>query len=97
VKQLSATEPSSSNREGHSLRGTYVHKQNAAWLKQEIGSLMPVKIWCWRSVSVRFLRTIIHPHLAGKFLLKVIYWLEERFPGFFGKHGQYPLIVLVKE
>ena len=77
-------------------RGTFIRTENAAWLQKEVGSLMPIKIWCWRSVGVRFLRTFIHERFAGRFLLRLIYWLEERFPHFLGKYGQYPLIVIVK-
>jgi len=78
-------------------RGTYVRKQNAAWLQKEVGRMMPIDIWCWRSVSVRFLRTFIHERFAGRFLLKLIYWFEERFPHFLGKYGQYPLVELGKD
>jgi len=88
---------STSSTEQTKARGTYVRKQNAAWLQNDIGRLMPIKIWCWRSVSVRFLRTFIHERLAGRFLLKLIYWFEERFPHFLGKYGQYPLIELGKD
>jgi Methyltransferase domain len=77
-------------------RSTYVRKLNAAWLESEIRTRMPVSIWCWRSVSVHFLRTFIHERFAGKALLKLLFWLEERFPHFFGKYGQYPLIVIYK-
>jgi hypothetical protein len=86
--------PSSDQTSAH---GTYVRKENSAWLQKEVGSLMPITIWCWRSVSVRFLRTFIHAHYAGKFLLKLIYGLENTFPHFLGKYGQYPLIELGKE
>jgi SAM-dependent methyltransferase len=79
-----------------SSRGTYVSKHNAAWLQQEVGSLMPIRIYCWRSVSVRFLRTFIHERLAGRWLLKVLYLKEELFPGFLGKYGQYPIIEMKK-
>jgi len=75
-------------------RGTYVRKHNASWLQNDIGSLIPLKIWCWRSVSVRFLRTFIHRRFAGESLLRLLFWFEERFPHFFGKYGQYPLIEL---
>jgi hypothetical protein len=34
--------------------------------------------------------------LGGKALLKFVFWLEERFPRFFGENGQYPLIVIQK-
>jgi hypothetical protein len=76
--------------------GTYVSKHNAAWLRQEVGANLPVVIWVWRSVGVRFLRTFIHEKWGGRGLLRLLYWLEERFPHFLGKMGQYPLIVLSK-
>jgi SAM-dependent methyltransferase len=77
-------------------RGTYVHKENAAWLQREVGRLMPIQIWCWRSVSVRFLRTFIHERFGGKFFLKILYWKEELLPHFLGRYGQYPLVELTK-
>jgi hypothetical protein len=77
-------------------RGTYVRKHNASWLQQELSCQMSLSIWCWRSVSVRFLRTFIHPRFAGKAILKILYWKEELFPHFFGKYGQYPLIEIGK-
>jgi SAM-dependent methyltransferase len=77
-------------------KGTHVSKRNAAWLQKEIGSEIPLEIQVWRSVSVRFLRAYIHPWLGGRWLLRQLYWLEERFPHFFGKYGQYPLIVIRK-
>jgi SAM-dependent methyltransferase len=78
-------------------RGTYVRKENAAWLQKVVGNQMPIKIFCWRSISVRFMRTFIHQRLAGKFLLKLIFSLEELFPHFLGKFGQYPLVEMGKE
>jgi SAM-dependent methyltransferase len=77
--------------------GTYVRKENAAWLQKEVGSQIPITIYCWRSVSVRFLRTFIHERFAGKFLLKLIYALEDLFPHFLGMYGQYPLVEMGKE
>jgi SAM-dependent methyltransferase len=88
---------STSSTDQIKVRGTYVRRQNAAWLQKGIGSMVPIRIWCWRSVSVRFLRTFIHERFAGRFLLKSIFWFEERFPHFFGKYGQYPLIELRKD
>jgi SAM-dependent methyltransferase len=85
------------SRASRSGRGTFVRKQNAAWLRREIGSQMPVKIYVWRTFGVKFLRTFIHPRLAGGGLLRWLYGLEERFPGFLGRNGQYPLIVMRKE
>lgn len=76
--------------------GTYVVKNSAAWFKAAVGSRLPAQILTWRSVSVHFLRTVIQPEWGGKFWLKVLYWLEEWFPSYFGENGQYPLIVIKK-
>jgi SAM-dependent methyltransferase len=76
--------------------GTYVHKHNAPWLQKEVGAHIPMQIFTWRSVNVHFLRTFIHARLGGAFLLRFLYWLEECFPHFLGKNGQYPLIVIEK-
>ena len=76
--------------------GTFVRKQNAAWLKQQLDGKMNYEIRCWRSVSVRFLRAVIHQKFAGKWLLKALYRLEERSPQWFGEKGQYPLVVVRK-
>ncbi len=82
--------------DGANPRGTYVNKVTASWLQREVGRQMPINIWCWRSVSVRFLRTFIHARFGGKFILNVLYWKEELFPHFFGRYGQYPLIEITK-
>jgi ubiquinone/menaquinone biosynthesis C-methylase UbiE len=50
----------------------------------------------WRSVSVRFLRAMIHPFLFGRIWLWILFGLEELFPTFFGEKGQYPLITFTK-
>jgi SAM-dependent methyltransferase len=78
-------------------RGTFVSKYNATWVKRELGQHMPIQIYCWRSVSVPFLRAFIHNRLAGRWLLKILFILEELFPRFFGEQGQYPLVVIHRE
>lgn len=75
--------------------GTFVQKQDAAGLKQEL-SAYQVEIRVWRSLSVRFLRAVIKEKLGGRFWLKLVYWLEERFPHYFGENGQYPLVIIHK-
>ncbi|MGB3700709.1 MAG: class I SAM-dependent methyltransferase [Anaerolineales bacterium] len=75
---------------------TFVNKQNANWLKMEVGRLVQLEIYVWRTVSVRFLKAYIHPHLGGRWLLRQLYRLEERFPEYMGENGLYPLIVLKK-
>jgi SAM-dependent methyltransferase len=77
-------------------KGTFVRKNTASNLKKELAGRMDFQIQVWRSVSVRWLRTFIHPHLGGKMILRMLYRLEERYPGFFGENGQYPLITIHK-
>lgn len=79
------------------VKGTFVQKYNAGWLQRELGIYMPVDILVWRSASVKILRNYIHPRWGGRSLLRILFWLEERLPHFFGKYGQYPLIVIRKD
>ncbi|MGD0005818.1 MAG: hypothetical protein ABSE06_16505, partial [Anaerolineaceae bacterium] len=76
--------------------GTYIHKQDAVWLRQQLQE-MDVEIRCWRSVNVRFLRAVIHHSLGGRFWLRLLYWLEDRFPHYLGEKGQYPLVIIRKD
>jgi SAM-dependent methyltransferase len=79
-------------------KGTFVQKQNAAWLRTQLDGNVKIEyqIYCWRSVSVRFLRAVIHQKLGGKLLLRLLFWLEERSPRWFGEKGQYPIVVIRK-
>lgn len=76
--------------------GTFVEKLDAGWLRRELSGAMPFEIRVWRSVSVRFLRAVVHGPLGGRLLLKMLYGLEERFPAWFGENGQYPLVIVRK-
>ena len=77
--------------------GTFVQKTGAAWLKQRLKGQMKFEIRVWRSLSVHFMRAVILPGLGGRFWLHLVYWLEERFPHYFGEKGQYPLVVIWKD
>jgi SAM-dependent methyltransferase len=77
-------------------KGTFVAKQNAAWLHKALNGKMNYEIRSWRSVSVRFLRALVHGKLAGKLWLRLLFLLEDRFPHWFGEKGQYPLVVVNK-
>jgi SAM-dependent methyltransferase len=76
--------------------GTYVHKSNAEWLRAELAGVLPIEIYPWRSVGTRFTRTLIYRRAGGRYILRLIYWLEERFPRFLGEEGQYPIIAFKK-
>ena len=76
--------------------GTFVEKMTPAWLKRELNGIVSFSIYPWRSLSPRFMRWFVRPKLGGRAFLQFVFWLEERFPRFFGENGQYPLIVIRK-
>ncbi|MHC1740420.1 MAG: class I SAM-dependent methyltransferase [Anaerolineaceae bacterium] len=76
--------------------GTYTQHITPDWLKNQLTGKVNFEILVWRSVSVRFLRAVIQPWLAGRFWLRLLYRNEELNPHFFGENGQYPLIVIRK-
>jgi ubiquinone/menaquinone biosynthesis C-methylase UbiE len=76
--------------------GTFVEKMTPRWLRNALHGMLEFEIYPWRSLSPRFMRWFVRPRLGGKAFLSFVYWLEERFPRFFGENGQYPLIVIRK-
>lgn len=77
--------------------GTYTQHLDPPHLKADFASMgIPAEIGPWRSLSVRFLRAVIHPWNGGRLWLKLVFWLENKYPRYFGENGQYPLIVLRK-
>ncbi len=89
--------PDTSEASPGTPKGTFTSRHDAAWVKREVGVRMRVEILVWRSVSVRFLRAVVHPWLGGRLWLYLLYGLEERFPHWFGENGQYPLIIIQKD
>ncbi len=81
---------------GEEQTGTFVEKMTPRWLKSELKDAVRFEIYPWRSLSPRFMRWFVRPQLGGKFFLRLVFWLEETFPRFFGENGQYPLIVIRK-
>jgi SAM-dependent methyltransferase len=77
--------------------GTFVNKTTPASFRREYAGLFNFEIFVWRSLSPRILLSLIRPRLKGEAILRAVYWLEEKFPHFFGKVGIYPLIVISKD
>ena len=90
-------QPNGQNGAGAKLpAGTFVLKTSAKWFHNVMKDQLPYEIRVWRSVSVKFLRSVIQPEWGGRFWLRILYRLEEWFPHYFGEKGQYPLIVIKK-
>ena len=80
--------------------GTFVRKMDAEWIRNELSDLgdgkVSIEIRCWRSVSVRWLRAIIHPPY-GENVLRRLFEKEEKDPEYYGEYGQYPMIIMKKQ
>ena len=68
--------------------GTFVLKTSAKWFHNVMKDQLPYEIRVWRSVSVKFLRSVIQPEWGGRLWLKMLYRLEEWFPHAFSEKGQ---------
>ncbi len=88
--------PVGAKQQDGEVKSTFVDKNRPSWFLKNIGPHFPIKIRVWRSVSVKHMRAFIHQGWGGRLILRVLFWLEERFPGWFGKNGQYPLIIMTK-
>jgi SAM-dependent methyltransferase len=75
-------------------KATRTFKHGYGWLRENTSHLAGVEVLVWRSVSTNFLRALIHERLFGRWCLRLLYALEERAPRWFGRFGQYPLIVI---
>jgi SAM-dependent methyltransferase len=73
--------------------GTFTFKHDYGWVRERLEALPGFEIRVWRSVSTAFLRTFIHGKALGRFWLRIVFVLEELAPRFFGRIGQYPLIL----
>ena len=76
--------------------GTFTFRHDYNWFRNRLHDLPGFEIRVWRSLSVEFLRSFVHPKLLGRQWLRVVWWLEERLPHWLGRHGQYPMILFSK-
>src|SRR5512133_101714 len=61
-----AVQPSTENQPAKKQPvGTFINKLDPAWLERHIGSRMSYQLYPWRSVSVRFLRAVVHSVTGG--------------------------------
>lgn len=73
----------------------YFHAHPRKWFKAQDWPF-GYEIVVWRSLGAATLRRFIHPRLAGRKILAVVYWLEDRLPHLAGRLGRYPMFVFSK-
>lgn len=71
----------------------YFYTHPYAYFKEQ---LPPFKLRVWRSVSVPFMKTYVHPWLFGRTLLNWLYTREEKDPESCGRNGEYPMFIFEK-
>jgi ubiquinone/menaquinone biosynthesis C-methylase UbiE/uncharacterized protein YbaR (Trm112 family) len=74
----------------------YFYPHSIAWFKRSFDFSNNIEFYCWRSTNKYFLNIYIHEWLGGKKLLNCLRKSEDKHPGFWGRFGEYPVIVIKK-
>ncbi len=74
----------------------YFHPHSRNYLKKHLGRETPFDTVVWRSLSVPFMKSYVHRWLFGREFLRIVYKMEDLFPGLLGAVGAYPLFVFRK-
>lgn len=74
----------------------YFYPHRLKWFRNKFEFSNQMQIYCWRSTNKYFLNLYIHKWLWGKKLLMKLRQSEEKYPRFWGKIGEYPIIVIKK-
>lgn len=73
----------------------YFHAHPVDWWNR-FRDVADVTLLPWRAFASQHQKLLIRGDRLGKFLFKILFELEDRFPKFFVKHFQYPMIILKK-
>jgi len=74
----------------------YFYPHSQGWFKRQFEFSSKVEFYCWRSTNIYFLNLYIHKWLWGKQFLTFLRKTEEKHPRFWGRFGDYPIIVIKK-
>ena len=75
--------------------GLYFHSYPIEWWNR-FSDVAHVQVLPWRSFSSDIQKRFMPNNKIGGRMFNILFNLEERFPGFFVKHFQYPMIILTK-
>lgn len=89
---LKKTEGDVQKEQGESL---YFYSHPIEWWGR-YSDVAHVRVMPWRSFSSEIQKRLIPNNKFGSLAFKILFNLEERFPDFFAKHFQYPMIILTK-
>ena len=92
LRRLRLVQPPAKTKQGQRL---YVHAHPLRWWRR-FEDVADVTVAPWRSFSSRDQQTLIPGNRLGEKAFDVLFRLEDRFPAFFARNFQYPMIVLTK-
>ena len=76
--------------------GLYFEPHDQAWFDREIAVSPGWEIRVWRTASAPFLSHCVHPGAIGRGIVRALLSVEQAFPRFCGRFGQYPMFVYRK-
>jgi ubiquinone/menaquinone biosynthesis C-methylase UbiE len=82
-------------QEGRRLE-LFVEQQNYDWFSKQIQKQFNARLIVYSAISRSFSHTFLRERWLGKQLSTIIYRMEEAFPSFLGRWGQYPVFILRK-
>ncbi|NJO90915.1 MAG: class I SAM-dependent methyltransferase, partial [Chloroflexia bacterium] len=74
----------------------YFYPHSIGWFKRNFSFSNKMEFYCWRSANKYFLKLYIHEKFGGREILKWLRKSEDKFPKFWGRVGEYPVIVIKK-
>ena len=75
----------------------YFHAYTQTWFDKDLKANFPnIQLGIWRTISPVVSRRFIQSWFFGELITATIYSLENKFPNFFGRYGQYPVFILIK-
>jgi ubiquinone/menaquinone biosynthesis C-methylase UbiE/uncharacterized protein YbaR (Trm112 family) len=74
----------------------YFYPHSIGWFKRNFAFSNKMEFYCWRSTNKYFLNLYIHERLWGRKILNSLKKSEDKYPKFWSRFGEYPLIVINK-
>jgi len=73
------------------------HPHDYQWFRRAFPNDWHMDIRSWRSIDCIFTQTFVPNNSIGPLLLRLIFWLEEKFPHALARIGRYPMIIIHKK
>ncbi len=95
VRILRLKPTAGSTRNGDAVPNIYYHPHSIKWFCRQNWPFK-YRIATFRVVSEEFMSSYFDEHMRSKILFDLLKWLQYMFPGWCGRYGQHPAIILVK-